>query len=155
MSAGARKIAAIVLEVLSEPMFLLLIAAAGIYLVLGDVHEALVLGAEGGVDPLFLLLIAAAVIYLVLGDVHEALVLGASVLVMIGITVAQARKAERALEALRDLSSPRAVVLRDGERRRIAGQEVVRGDLLLLAEGDRVPADARLESSKDRKSGVE
>jgi len=114
-SAGTRNIAAIVLEVLSEPMFLLLIAAAGIYLVLGDVREALVLGA--------------------------------SVLVIIGITVAQARKAERALEALRDLSSPRAVVLRDGERRRIAGQEVVRGDLLLLAEGDRVPADARLESS--------
>ena len=93
---------------------------------------------------MFLLLVAASAIYLVLGDVHEALVLVASLVVVISISVAQERKAERALEALRDLSSPRALVVRDGERRRIAGREVVRGDLLLLAEGDRVPADARL-----------
>jgi Ca2+-transporting ATPase len=98
-------------------------------------------------EPMFLLLLAAAGVYLLLGDVHEASVLGASVLAMIGITVAQERKAERALEALRDLSSPRALVLRDGQRRRIAGAEVVRGDLLLLGEGDRVPADARLAQS--------
>jgi hypothetical protein len=48
------------------------------------------------------------------------------------------------LEALRDLTSPRALVIRDGEARRIAGREVVRGDLVMLAEGDRVPADAML-----------
>jgi Ca2+-transporting ATPase len=95
-------------------------------------------------EPMFLLLMAAAGVYLLLGDVHEAMVLGASVLAMIAITVTQERKAERALEALRDLSSPRAMVLRDGARLRIAGAGVVRGDLLLLAEGDRVPADARL-----------
>ena len=95
-------------------------------------------------EPMLLLLAAAAAIYLVLGDLREALVLAASMLVVVGITVAQERKAERALEALRDLSSPRAHVIRDGERRRIAGREVVRGDLLLLAEGDRVPADATL-----------
>ena len=93
---------------------------------------------------MFLLLVAASAIYLVLGDVHEALVLVASLVVVISISVAQERKAERALEALRDLSSPRALVVRDGRRLRIAGREVVRGDLLLLAEGDRVPADARL-----------
>jgi Ca2+-transporting ATPase len=82
--------------------------------------------------------------YLVLGDVHEAVVLGASILGVIAIAVIQERKAERALEALRDLSSPRALVIRGGERRRIAGRDVVRGDLLILSEGDRVPADARL-----------
>ena len=97
-------------------------------------------------EPMFVLLIAAAAIYIVLGSTGEALVLAASVVVMIGITVMQERKAEQALEALRDLSSPRALVVRDGERRRIAGGEVVRGDLVLLAEGDRVPADALLES---------
>ena len=97
-------------------------------------------------EPMFMLLIAAAAIYIVLGSTGEALVLAASVAVMIAITVMQERKAERALEALRDLSSPRALVVRDGERRRIAGGEVVRGDLVLLAEGDRVPADALLES---------
>src|SRR5690242_17749078 len=96
---------------------------------------------------MFLLLLATTAIYLVLGDLAEALVLAASVLVMIAITVVQERKAERALEALRDLSSPRALVLRDGERRRIAGADVVRGDVVLLAEGDRVPADATLGSA--------
>jgi Ca2+-transporting ATPase len=95
-------------------------------------------------EPMFLLLAATAVLYLAVGDAHEALVLAASIAVMVAITLAQEREAERALEALRDLSSPRALVVRDGERRRIAGAEVVRGDLLLLAEGDRVPADARL-----------
>jgi Ca2+-transporting ATPase len=100
-------------------------------------------------EPMFVLLIAAAAIYIVLGDMAEALVLAASVAVMIVITVVQERKAERALEALRDLSSPRALVVRDGERRRIAGAEVVRGDLLLLAEGDRVPADALLGAANE------
>lgn len=100
-------------------------------------------------EPMFLLLIAATGIYLVLGDVHEAMVLAASIVGVIGITVAQERKAERALEALRDLSSPRAMVMRDGEKKRIAGRDVVRGDLLILAEGDRVPADARLVAATD------
>lgn len=63
------------------------------------------------------------------------------VFVIIGITLYQERKTERTLEALRDLSSPRAVVIRDGESKRVAGRDVVRGDLVLLKEGDRVPAD--------------
>ncbi len=103
---------------------------------------ALVLGVLR--EPMFLLLIGAATIYLVLGDVREALVLAASIVVIIVITVVQERRTERALEALRDLSSPRALVVRDAREVRIAGVEVVRGDLLLLREGDRVPADARL-----------
>ena len=65
------------------------------------------------------------------------------------ITVVQETRTERVLEALRDLTSPRALVIRDGERKRIAGREVVRGDLVVLAEGDRVPADARLVRSHD------
>jgi Ca2+-transporting ATPase len=97
-------------------------------------------------EPMFLLLIGGAGIYLLLGDVREALVLCASVLVVIGITVMQERKTERALEALRDLSSPRAHVVRDGIEQRIAGAETVRGDLLILSEGDRVPADGTLLS---------
>ena len=64
---------------------------------------------------------------------REALVLLASVAVIIGITLYQERKTERALEALRDLSSPRALVIRDGEQRRIAGRDVVVGDLLVAA----------------------
>jgi Ca2+-transporting ATPase len=100
-------------------------------------------------EPMFLLLVAAIAIYVVLGDLREALVLGASVAGVIAITVVQENKAERALEALRELSSPRALVIRDGERRWIAGREVVLGDLLLLSEGDRMSADARLVEAED------
>jgi Ca2+-transporting ATPase len=92
-------------------------------------------------EPMLLLLIAGGVIYMVLGDIREALMLLFFVCVIIGITLYQERKTERTLEALRDLSSPRAMVIRDGEARRIAGREVVRGDIMVLSEGDRVPAD--------------
>jgi Ca2+-transporting ATPase len=100
-------------------------------------------------QPIFLLLAAAGAIYLMLGDRGEALMLLGFVFVVIGITLYQERKTERALEALRDLSSPRALVIRDGLRRRIAGREVVRDDLLVLSEGDRVPADAVILSAND------
>jgi P-type Ca2+ transporter type 2C len=92
-------------------------------------------------EPMFLLLIACGSLYLLLGDVKEALLLLGFVFVVAGITFFQERKTERALEALRDLSSPRALVIRSGEKKRIAGREVVRGDLLVLSEGDRVPAE--------------
>ncbi|HEX9147463.1 MAG TPA: cation-translocating P-type ATPase [Candidatus Binatia bacterium] len=100
-------------------------------------------------EPMFLLLIIAAVTYLILGDIREALILAFWILVIMGITIFQERKTEHALEALRDLSSPRALVIRDGEQKRIAGREVVRGDLLILTEGDRVPADTVLVSCND------
>ena len=93
-------------------------------------------------EPMFLLLIVSGGIYLLLGDLEEALFLLAFVVVVMGITLYQTRKTERALEALRDLSSPRALVIRGGERRRISGRDVVVGDIVLLNEGDRVPADA-------------
>jgi Ca2+-transporting ATPase len=92
-------------------------------------------------EPMFLLLIAGGIIYTILGDVAEALMLMGFVFVVIGITFFQERRTERTLEALRDLSSPRALVVRDSTERRVAGREVVRGDVVLLREGDRVPAD--------------
>jgi len=93
---------------------------------------------------MFLLLVAGGLIYLILGDLQEALMLMSFVFVVMGLTLYQERKTERALEALRDLSSPRALVIRDGLHKRIAGREVVPGDLIILSEGDRVPADAEL-----------
>jgi len=93
-------------------------------------------------EPMFLLLAGAGTVYLVLGDLREALVLSSFVILVMGLTFVQERRTERALEALRNLSSPRALVIREGRKRRIAGVEVVRGDVLLLSEGDRVPADA-------------
>ncbi|WP_293348096.1 MULTISPECIES: cation-translocating P-type ATPase [unclassified Microcoleus] len=93
-------------------------------------------------DPIFLLLVGGGIIYWILGDLQEALILLGFVFFITGISLYQEGKTEHALEALRDLSSPRALVIRDGERKRIAGREVVRGDFLVLAEGDRVSVDA-------------
>jgi len=100
-------------------------------------------------EPMFILLVASGMIYFVLGDVSEGIMLLSFVFVIIGITVYQEQKTERALEALRNLSSPRALVIRDGAQKRIAGREVVTGDMLILAEGDRVPADGMLISSNN------
>ncbi len=97
-------------------------------------------------EPMLLLLLACGGLYWAMGDAEEALLLMGFVVVIITITFVQARKTERALDALRDLSSPRALVVREGEKVRVPGREVARGDLLLLAEGDRVPADARVVS---------
>jgi len=100
-------------------------------------------------EPMFALLLGSGVIYLALGEPKDALVLLAFAMMSILITVVQETRTERVLEALRDLTSPRALVIRDGEPKRIAGREVVRGDLVMLAEGDRVPADAVLFQSHD------
>jgi len=113
-SGGRRGVGAIAYGVLSEPMVFLLLASGGIYFLLGDRQEAIIL----------------------LGFV----------LIVVAITLYQENKTERALEALRDLSSPRALVVRDGRRVMIAGREVVRGDALVLSEGARIAADAILLS---------
>ncbi len=97
-------------------------------------------------EPMFVLLVACGIIYLILGDMQEALMLLGFVFVVVGITMYQERKTERAIEALRDLSSPRALVIRGGVQKRIPGRDVVRGDIIILNEGDRVPADAVLLS---------
>ncbi|WKE66900.1 cation-translocating P-type ATPase [Gallaecimonas kandeliae] len=95
-------------------------------------------------EPILLLLLACELIYFILGDTQEALVLLGFVALILAIGLYQEWKTERSLDRLRELSSPRALVIRDGQRQRIAGQALVEGDLLVLAEGDRVAADARL-----------
>ncbi len=115
--AGRRSVARLVLDVLREPMLLLLLAGGAIYFTLGDIGEAL------------LLLVFASF--------------------SIAVTIVQEARTERVLESLRDLTSPRALVIRDGERIRIAGRDVVRGDLIVLSEGDRVAADATVMQCDD------
>lgn len=95
-------------------------------------------------EPMFLMLLVAGGGYLTLGDTAEATFLLASVFLIVALTIFQEQKTQRALEALRDLSAPRALVLRDGKELRIASREVVRGDVLVLREGDRIAADAAL-----------
>jgi Ca2+-transporting ATPase len=99
-------------------------------------------------EPMFALLIAAAVIYAVLGDRGEALMLLGFATISVSIAIVQQGRSEKALDALRDLTSPRALVIRDGVRIRIPGREVARGDVVVLTEGDRVPADGVLVSGE-------
>jgi Ca2+-transporting ATPase len=100
-------------------------------------------------EPMLALLLAGGAIYALLGETRDAAVLMAFACLSVLITLVQEWRSEKVLDALRDLSSPRALVIRDGRRQRIAGREVVRGDVILLSEGDRVPADARLLSAHD------
>lgn len=93
-------------------------------------------------EPMFILLVACGTLYLLLGDVQEGIMLLSFVFVVMGIEFYQEKKTEKALDALKDLASPRALVIRDGETIRIPGKEVVKGDIIVLQEGDRVPADA-------------
>ncbi|MEI6288697.1 MAG: cation-translocating P-type ATPase [bacterium] len=93
-------------------------------------------------EPMLILLMVCGGIYFFMGDLKDALMLISFVFVVIGITFYQERKTEKTLEALKDLSSPRALVIRNGEQKRIAGREVVKGDIIIIHEGDRVPADA-------------
>ncbi len=95
-------------------------------------------------EPMLLLLLGAGSVNFLLAEPLDGAILMSFVVVVIAISIYQERKTENALAALRDLSSPRALVVRDGRQVRIAGREVVGGDVVLLAEGDRVPADATL-----------
>ena len=100
-------------------------------------------------EPMLALLVGGGILYLVLGDLAEALILLAFAIFSVVLTVVQETRTEHVLEALRDLSAPRAMVIRGGERMRIAGREVVRGDLLVLEQGDRIAADAVLLEAHD------
>lgn len=95
-------------------------------------------------EPMFLLLLVAAALYLLLGDLGEGLLLAFFALVSVGLVILQERRSEHALQALRELAAPQARVLRDGRSTRIPARELVPGDAILVAEGERVPADARL-----------
>ncbi|MDE1892495.1 MAG: HAD-IC family P-type ATPase [Betaproteobacteria bacterium] len=98
-------------------------------------------------EPMFLLLLGAGLIYFILGEIHESIALMGFVVIVIVITIIQERRTEEALAALRNLASPRALVVRDNQLIRIAGQEVVRGDILIITEGDRIAADAQVLQS--------
>jgi Ca2+-transporting ATPase len=100
-------------------------------------------------EPMLLLLLGGGVAYLLLGDLTEALVLLVFATFSVVVTVVQEARTEAVLDALRDLSAPRPMVIREGVRRHIAGREVVRDDLIVLAQGDRVAADAVLIEAED------
>ena len=98
-------------------------------------------------EPMLVLLLSTGVVYLLIGDLREAIAILASIFLVIGISVVQKQRTERTLEALRDLTSPRALVVRAESTRRIPAREVVPEDIVVLNEGDRVPADAQVVES--------
>ena len=102
-------------------------------IVLGTLHE-----------PMFLFLLAAAIIYIVVGGLGEGIFLLGGAIVSIGLVVFQEARSERALAALRQLAEPFARVIRGGIERRIPARDLVPGDVILVGEGERLPADALL-----------
>jgi len=93
-------------------------------------------------EPMFILLVVCGMLYLFLGDIGEGIMLMSFVFFIMGIEFYQEKKTEKALDALKGLASPRALVIREGKSFRIPGREVVTDDIVILREGDRVPADA-------------
>lgn len=98
-------------------------------------------------EPMVYLLIACSLAYFFIGDSNEAIMLLTFLILIVVITISQEAKAERALEALKNLSSPRVMVLRNGNKQKISSKELVREDIIFINEGDRVAADAKLLSS--------
>jgi Ca2+-transporting ATPase len=109
----------------------------------------LAIASEAAREPTFVLLLIGGVLYLLLGELREGVLMFSLVTAVMGITLYQEGKTERALEALRELSSPTAVVVRDGRQLAIDSRQLVPGDLCLVREGDRVPADGILVSGND------
>lgn len=100
-------------------------------------------------EPMLALLLGGGLVYLLIGEPFDASLLLVFACLSVGMTIVQEARSEKVLDALKNLTSPRALVIRDGEPTRIAGREVARGDLIVLGEGDRVPADARLVRAED------
>jgi len=95
-------------------------------------------------EPMYIFLLAAASLYLFVGDLGEGLFLLAGAALSIGLVVFQDARSERALAALRELAEPFAQVVRDGAQQRIPAHDLVPGDIVIIAEGERIPADAVL-----------
>ncbi len=95
-------------------------------------------------EPTVLLLLGIGLLYLFLGELEELYSLISFLVLIVGITIYQEGKTEKTLKALKDLSSPRATVIRDGVTKKISGKYLVPGDITILSEGDRVAADIDL-----------
>ncbi len=93
-------------------------------------------------EPMLQLLLAAGLLYLILGNPAEASILLAFAILNVVMVILQESRSERALAALRDLSGIQSTVIRGGVRQTLDARRLVRGDLIVLAEGNRVPADA-------------
>lgn len=100
-------------------------------------------------EPMFLLLIVAAIIYFVLGEPRDGAIMLIFVIGIISIDVIQEWKTDKTLSALKDLSAPHVTVIRDGKQSVIASADLVPGDLMIIAEGVKIPADGEVVEVSD------
>jgi len=100
-------------------------------------------------EPMFLLLLVAAIIYFILGEPRDGAIMMVFVICMIGIEVIQEWKTDKTLNALKDLSAPHITVIRDGKETIIASVDLVPGDLMMIAEGVKIPADGEVFKCSD------
>lgn len=102
-------------------------------------------------DPLIYVLLVAAVVSILLGEVSDAMIIVVVVLMNAIVGMIQEGKARKALEALKKLTSPRAIVVRGGKEMEVVAQDLVRGDLVCLDAGRQIPADLRLVDAVNMK----
>src|SRR5660398_74331 len=100
-------------------------------------------------EPMFLLLIVAAVIYFILGEPRDGAIMLVFVVGIISIEVIQEWKTDKTLNALKDLSAPQIMVIRDGKDQVIASADLVAGDLMIISEGVKIPADGEVMKTAD------
>jgi Ca2+-transporting ATPase len=100
-------------------------------------------------EPMFLLLVIACSLYFILGDVSEGIMMLVTMIIVATISVYQEVKSSRALDALRQFTEPRVTVIRDGEETVVSVEDLVPGDIVLLEEGMKVPADGRILQGND------
>jgi Ca2+-transporting ATPase len=112
------------------------------------IHPAVIL-LNQFTDTMVLVLLAATVISGLIGAMGDAITIMAIVVLNAILGFVQEYRAEKSLEEIKKLASPTAIVIRNGERRKIAAEEVVPGDLVVIEAGDKVPADLRLVNSSN------
>jgi Ca2+-transporting ATPase len=103
-------------------------------------------------DTLIYILIIAAIISAAMGEATDAVVIAVIVILNAVIGFVQEGKADAAIEALKNMSSPEALVIRDGKEIKVKARELVPGDIVVLQEGDKIPADIRLFEQSNFKS---
>lgn len=100
-------------------------------------------------EPMFILLAIACSLYFILGEVGEGVLMAIAMIVVTAISLYQEVKSSRALEALKQLTEPMVMVIRNGQEQVISDEDLLPGDIMLLEEGMKIPADAVIIQSND------
>jgi len=115
----------------------------------GASHRWLRILVEIFLEPMFILLIIACSLYFILGEIGEGILMAIAMIIVTTISLYQEAKSSRALEALNKLTEPRVTVIRNGQQEVISDEDLLPGDIMLLEEGMKIPADAVIIQSND------